>query len=511
LTILVVVVARLRLLEIPLERDEGEYAYIGDLMLQGVAPYGVAANMKLPGTNAAYALIMALLGRNIFGIHCGFLLVNAGAILLVGLLGRKLFGPAAGLAVAASYAILSVGAGVLGLAAHATHFVVLPALGATLLLFRWAEDRKLPGLIVSGLLFGIAFLMKQPGILFAVFGLLCLVYYQRKNWRDHPLQALRNVAAFGIAAAAPFGVTCALLWRAGVIGKFWLWVFTYARLYVSTRPFSVGLRAFEIGAWPILRDNLGICLLAAAGLVLLWRQKESRGPAVFVTLFLTCSAIAVCPGLYFRQHYFVLVLPAVALLVGAFTTLPPRLFAGQLPLWIVAGALGYSILMQRDYLFRMTPEQVCRAEYGRNPFPEAIPIAKYIHARTHSGDRIVVLGSEPEIYFYSGRRAVTPYVYIYPLVEAQPLAPLMQADFIRDVENGKPEYLVVVNVSASWLIQPNAPAGLFRWASPYYERRYSQVGVVDLSPRGTIYKWDDEAAAYRAKSSNYVLIMKRKS
>src|ERR1700755_142541 len=75
LAILLVIVARVRLLGMPLERDEGEYAYIGDLMLQGVAPYGVAANMKLPGTNAAYALIMAVFGRSILGIHAGFLLV----------------------------------------------------------------------------------------------------------------------------------------------------------------------------------------------------------------------------------------------------------------------------------------------------------------------------------------------------------------------------------------------------------------------------------------------------
>jgi len=30
---------RLRLLAVPLERDEGEYAYAGQLILQGVPPY----------------------------------------------------------------------------------------------------------------------------------------------------------------------------------------------------------------------------------------------------------------------------------------------------------------------------------------------------------------------------------------------------------------------------------------------------------------------------------------
>ena len=45
-----VIAIRIRLLGIPLERDEGEYAYAGQLMLQGIPPYKLAYNMKFPGT-----------------------------------------------------------------------------------------------------------------------------------------------------------------------------------------------------------------------------------------------------------------------------------------------------------------------------------------------------------------------------------------------------------------------------------------------------------------------------
>ena len=39
----------IRLLGIPLERDEGEYAYAGQLILQGIPPrYKLAYNMKFP-------------------------------------------------------------------------------------------------------------------------------------------------------------------------------------------------------------------------------------------------------------------------------------------------------------------------------------------------------------------------------------------------------------------------------------------------------------------------------
>src|ERR1700722_5782267 len=71
LTLAIVFAARLRLLNYPLERDEGEYAYAGQLMLQGIPPYELAYNMKFPGTYAAYALIMALFGQTIAGIHFG--------------------------------------------------------------------------------------------------------------------------------------------------------------------------------------------------------------------------------------------------------------------------------------------------------------------------------------------------------------------------------------------------------------------------------------------------------
>jgi len=201
----------------------------------------------------------------------------------------------------------------------------------------------------------------------------------------------------------------------------------------------------------------------------------------------------------------------MALLVGAFEATAQKIVVGVLPLWVVVGALGYSIGKQGAYLFQMTPLEICATVYGRNPFPEAIQVADYIRAHTTTDDRIVVLGSEPEIYFYSERRAVTPYVYMYPLVEAQPLAALMQADFMHDVETGKPKFLVAVNVSASWLIQTNAPIGLFRWAEPYYQRRYELVGVVDISRQGTVYRWDAAAATYRPKSSNYLLILRRRS
>src|SRR6266513_2645690 len=137
-----VLVIRIRLLEIPLERDEGEYAYSGQLMLQGIPPYKLAYNMKFPGTYAAYAVIMSIFGQTIFGIHLGLLLVNAITVALIFLLGRRLMDSTAGIAAATSYAVLSMSPSVLGLASHATNFVMVFVLGGRLLILKYSEPER---------------------------------------------------------------------------------------------------------------------------------------------------------------------------------------------------------------------------------------------------------------------------------------------------------------------------------------------------------------------------------
>src|SRR5208283_4701441 len=127
LTVLFFALIRFRLRSMPLERDEGEYAYAGQLMLQGIPPYQLAYNMKLPGAYAAYALILAAFGQTSSGIHLGLILVNACETLIIFVIARRLFGVIGGVVSGESYALLSTSPYVLGLAGHATHFVVLAA------------------------------------------------------------------------------------------------------------------------------------------------------------------------------------------------------------------------------------------------------------------------------------------------------------------------------------------------------------------------------------------------
>ena len=152
LAVLFVAFVRIRLLATPLERDEGEFAYGGQLMLQGIPPYELFYNIKFPGIYAAYALCLFLFGQSASAIHFGLLLVNVAGIWLLYRLARRFLDVPGAVAAGASYAFLSTSPVVLGLAAHATHFVVAAALAGLLLLLRGEDSGKPVLFFCSGFL-----------------------------------------------------------------------------------------------------------------------------------------------------------------------------------------------------------------------------------------------------------------------------------------------------------------------------------------------------------------------
>lgn len=506
---------RLRLREMPLERDEGEYAYAGQLILQGVPPYDLAYNMKLPGTYFAYSAIMAFFGQNTAGIHIGLLLVNALTIVLLFFLGTRIFDSRAGIVAAASYAILSTSPSVLGFGGHATHFVVLAAIGGILLLSNPNERLKPWVVCCSGVLLGLAFLMKQPGIFFLLFGALWLVFC---GWRNHA--GWQSVATrfllFGVSAAVPLALICLWMWRAGLFSRFWFWTFTYARAYGTAIRLQDAAGVLGPQFSGVVRPALPIWLLAAFGIFgVLWKYRHSVN-GFFAIAFLICSFLAVCPGFYFREHYFIVLLPAVSLLAAAAVSVFTRDFDARaklhalrfLPVLLFLASFGYAAWTQWDFFFELDPISACRAEYGPNPFPEAVEISNYLKAHSLPSATVAVLGSEPEIYFYSHRRSGTGYIYTYPLMENQPYATKMQEEMISEIERSRPEFIVLVNVPTSWLGRPTSPHLILDWAQNYIPSQYQLDGIVDILENSQ-FRWGNDAANSQPSSPYTVRIFKR--
>ena len=502
---------RMRIRNIPLERDEGEYAYAGQLMLHGIPPYQLAYNMKLPGTYAAYAVIMAVFGQSESGIRIGVMLVNSASIVMVFFLTRRFQGSLAGVAAAGAFGLLSARISVLGIYGHATHFVTLAALAGVLLLLRAIDRRRMWILFAGGFCFGLAFLMKQPGVFFGIFGGLFWLWTQHGS----PIRKLIfGATVFSAAAALPFAVTCLWLWRAGVFHEFWFWTFSYSRAYGSIMSIRDGLRELR-NTLPWVMKPFVVWAVAFVGLTAVAWNRNVRTQAPFLVGFLIFSGMAVVPGFYFRPHYFIVLLPAVAVWTGigvgviAEAVVPmsrkfgetwgiPRLawVASAAGLLLVVGIVA-SPNTHLSFFFQRHASAANQQLDERTGFAEAKQVAEYVRDHSSEGDQIAVVGSEPEIYFYSHRHSATAYIYTYALLERQPFAAAMQKEMLAQVENSVPEYAVYVDNESSWGwgMNPMQPGGFMDAMEQFLHSRYSLERQVPI-PGGADHRWGTQSAFY---------------
>ena len=519
LLIISIGLVRLRLLEVPLERDEGEYAYMGQLLLQGIPPYDQAYNMKFPGIYFLYAIIL-LFGQTHSVIHLALLIVNAVSILFVFLIAKRLFGHRVSVVASASFAVLSVSYHVEGLWANCEHFILPFALFGVFLFCIALEKNSASLYGVSGLLFGLALLVKQHGVFFGIFALTYLILRSFGGRHLKQENSLRNIFLFVACMVIPFILVCTYLYYSGVFDKFIFWTFTYATKYVTQVPLEDAWMNFFSSFHPIIKSTLLLWLLSIFGLLSLVVDPQLKDHRLFVISFFAFSFLSVCPGLIFRLHYFVLLLPAVSLMMGLGAESLFKLFAKSkfhafrigVPTLTAIIAIFSSFFSHKDVLFDLAPATVARIVFGGNPFPESLAVAEFIKQRTSKHDTIAIIGSEPQIFFYSQRHSASSHIYVYALMEDQPLALTMQQEMARQIEAASPKLLLYVHVLPSWIRRPTSQQFIFEWFAKYSREQYDLMALVEVA-RGNqpaLFHVGLEASKVQPKSHYWISVYERK-
>ena len=351
-----VVWVRLRLLGLPLERDEGEYAYMAQQLLQGILPYTESQSMKFPGIYFVYAGILTFLGENPSDIHLSIIFVNLTTAYFIFLLGKSLLNLSAGIVAAVCFLVLTLSPALHGFWANSEHFVLLPAL-AGIFLLRAVQGQ--PAVIfLSGLLLGSSLLIKQHAMLFCLFGALYLCFRIFSS-----SQSLKKiflyVGLFSLGNLVPL-ILSALFYKAGgKFSDFWFCTVQYASEYVSLISLAEGFENFKYNFARILESNFTVLWLSLIGLASVAWTRDKNSEYLFLFGFFLCSFLAITPGLYFRPHYFLLWVPALSLiaatgfegLVYAFSSSQIKNIA-RVGIFILA--FGIPFLIQKDVFFKLS-------------------------------------------------------------------------------------------------------------------------------------------------------------
>jgi 4-amino-4-deoxy-L-arabinose transferase-like glycosyltransferase len=554
LVVLFAIVVRWQLREIPFERDEGLYAYFGHLLLDGAKPYIDFYEMKLPGLYYCYAIAIAIFGYSHSGIHIAFIVVNIVSILCIYETARRLMDKAAGVIAAASFALLSLSPHLSGFTAQSEHLVAMFTAAALLLMVMCVQTDKLVLALVCGLVMACGLFVKQTALFLAFFvglGIIGRDLLQRPcNWRGAVQKGALYIAGLVIVG----GGWCLLMLANGAFEQFTYWAWDYPRQYVSGIPFEQGKKLFGMVLARGTDSYRLLWLCAGAGLILPLFTGQERYLKVLVWPMTGLSLLTIVPGMRFYGHYWLQMLPALSLLVAIamhslyliwskpvsgkqnqmqtfwraarqlaavltaialiWKKLPPKELARRVTVAIFALIALANVYAQRSYYFSPDHSRILRAVYGSNPFPESKVIGDYIKADAGEDASIVLIGSEPQVYVYSGCDTPTKHAYFNHLVknaEKVPHTAQWQEEFVADMEAAVPDYLVFFRHNISIMRSPGSPETVFKWLTPFWNKHYELVGLADMWSNGTQYFWGEDSRKNKPRSQSFIYVFKRKS
>ncbi len=520
--VLLVYTIRSKFLLIPFERDEGIYSYFGVMVLDGKIPYKDFYEFKMPGLFYFYALMVKVFGESVKGMHTGFMYLNIITLIMVYFASRNLFSPIAGIISATTFAFVSMTPNLSGFTVQSEHGVALfAAIGLffyslTKLYGRWYNY------LFMGIAMGFAFMVKTTGVFLALWGGLIIItdfLFTKKPKEIKPF--LINLASYSVGGLSIIAVFTLIIYLKGSINDMFYWIFEYSSAYGSLVTFDEGIKYFGYTRDAIVQNHkffwvhailaLGVCLLRPIS----WKLK-----ALAVTL-LAFSFFTIVPGFFFYGHYWIQTVPGLALIAGLtyhciITVIESKIKPGKWNLrYIYLGVFALltfgHVTALKQYYFHPNYELILRQVYGNNPFPESMEIANYINANSKPEDNIVLIGSEPQIYFYTKKRSPSRHAYFTALVTNVPQHKEWQREFVKDTEKAKPRYVVFFNHPISLMVQPNTDNYVFEWFNKYITENYKVVAVVDM-PDGamTTYVWDrQQVNTYKPTGKNIIYIFER--
>ncbi|MDY0060946.1 MAG: hypothetical protein RBU45_14130 [Myxococcota bacterium] len=410
-----------------LDTDEAGHAVHSQVLLDGGTPYVDFIDNKQPLLYATYAAIFAIAGPTLLAVHVVAIPWLVATAWLIALLARAVWRhewagrTAALLFTLGSSAYLEKDV----LATNTELLMNLPLLGAAWLVLgplvtadpTRRDPRQLSParLLLAGALLGIATLYNlKAGILLPVLGLLLLL---QARWRG-----LGQGLVLTLGLLLPWGLTALLFWHAGALEDliFWNFLLNFKYMDAGVPLWLIDFRRGILYGFPrLLLFLLATSVLwVAAGAALRSPppDRPARRGVYGIGLWLALSFVPVCMGGRLYGHYFLQLLPPLAVLAaGPLARLygrPARPVDGATParrrLLPVAAAIG--LLLPVLGLTAAGHVRIARGALDGLQ-PQVARVADYLRAHTCPDDRIFLWAYWSQVYYYAQRPPASRFVY----------------------------------------------------------------------------------------------------
>ncbi len=405
--LLALCVLRMFTASMPLDRDEGGYAYVAAGLAQNLLPYQDSFEASQPFIYYIYKTAFNFSGVSATAVRnftTGYLCF---VILVLYMFVRVLWGPlAAGLTIFI-YFMAQNNHLYQGFSSYPEVFTQLPLLLSAFFVADLEEKYARVNYFIAGFFMATAFYIKLSVAPVAVVPLLYIMLYG-KNKIKNILWYLGGFVTVTLLVAA----WCA---KNGILNRYIETAFIYKTIFMATliKTFStVGM--FKAGLSFLLNNLLAVISL---GFLALNLEKNFKNKKAFLVVCFVASlyiGIAALKGIY--PHYYVVLFPFLAAAAGwaldalfEFTKKKKGTMVGYIILAIVLLAQGAAYFKTYKPLNYLKNEALTM-----DIFYQTREIAADITQNKSAGQTLFVWPNEPEIYFYTGIKAPDRFISAEP-------------------------------------------------------------------------------------------------
>jgi hypothetical protein len=490
LTLILVATAlfRLQYLDIPLERDESFYSYIGKLALSGGKPYIDFYEMKPPVLFYSYAILVGIFGYSGTGIHLAATALAVGNTYFTYAIAKKLGGQQVAYLSAIAYSIWSLSSGVYGAYLMSENVQLIWGLPAILLALNLPNQVQSKQLYAVGFLLAMSFLVKQTSAVLAILVAFFWLSHWFSNRRDTLISTyLKPILWTFLGFFTPILFTIVGLWAigSGQDAKFWL--LDYPRIYSTDLSSEEATMAFNLMKQLVFTAYTGYFIIPVLGIMSVFLSKKSLSEKSLLIAWAVLSVFTVTLGRRFYGHYWLFALPILSILGG--------FFFQELSIWLrqkmggieakIVFFLGFlwsihAFFTQSDLYFAPNLADISRKYSPGNPYLEHQVLANYLEKIIQPNDHLAVFGSDPQYFIYLNK--ISPLRHTYFAFLTNPnfeKGQSWQAETIENFKKTKPEYVILNKYPFAWMYKPGADQGLYDGLYGEVRMNYELVAFIE--------------------------------
>jgi hypothetical protein len=138
-------------------------------------------------------------------------------------------------------------------------------------------------------------------------------------------------------------------------------------------------------------------------------------------------------------------------------------------------------------------------------------ITDFLKKEMKAGEKVGILGSEPQYYVYLNQQAPSRHFYLAFLSRPIEQSEAWHNEALNDFKNAQSDYLVFHMMPYSWMFRENTLKIFREGIYSHMRQNYTPVAWYDYTDKNKgDFVTGAAAATYQPKSKTYIMVMKRK-